>query len=162
MKLELPVKPYSAKFLRRHLGESYQLSNSDIYGRYLFCLLRLPRDDKQYDNYLNRYTKKFPVRIVPYLITDDGCKNCSSQTIIHFNKMVEGVFYTEFHQFVQARVEDGLMEAATAIRRFSTVHQLTEDDIQFDTLKRSWNRYWRKEKKRLESINSPSGLSLAA
>ena len=162
MLLHLPVKPYILQFLKRHLGENYQLSNVDPFGRYLMGLLRTPRTDRQYDNYLSRYTAKFPVRIVPYLVADRACKNCSSLTVVHFNSFAEDIFYTEFHQFVQVRVEDNLMQAKVAIEQFCFRHQLSEDDVRFETLKRNWHRYWKKEKKRLEILQNPSGLSLAA
>jgi hypothetical protein len=160
--LSLSVKPYTLKFLTRHLGTDYQLSVVDSFGRYLFGLLRQPRTDKQYDNYLSRYTAKFPVRLVPYLLADRACKNCSSLTTVHFNNFAEEIFFREFHSFVQFRVQEEAMEAKLAIQKFSRFHNLTEEDISFETLKKNWGRYWKKEKKRLESAQTPSGLSLAA
>ncbi|RZK34684.1 MAG: hypothetical protein EOO57_10630 [Hymenobacter sp.] len=162
MLLYLSVKPYTLKFLTRHLGRDYQLSNVDSFGRYLFGLLRQPRNDKQYDNYLSRYTAKFPVRLVPYLLADRACKNCSSQTVVHFNNFVEEIFFREFRSFVQFRVQEEEMQAKVAIEKFSRFLGLTEDDISFETLKKNWCRYWKKEKKRLESEQTPSGLSLVA
>jgi hypothetical protein len=160
--LSLPVKPYTLKFLTRHLGAAYKLSNNDSYGLYLFSLLRQPRTDRQYEDYLGRYTAQFPVSIVPYLVADRACKNCSPLTVVRFNNFVEGIFFTEFHSFVQFRVEETDMQAKQAIERFCKRFELTEDDISFETLKKNWNRYLKKQKKRLESGDSPSGLSLAA
>lgn len=162
MQLTLPVKPYTRKFLERHLGAHYQLSNVDAFGRYLYCLLREPRRNSECEEYLGIYTAKFPVRIVPYLLYDRACKNCSAYVVHHFNCFVERIFYDEFHTFVQARVEDGLMEAKEAIERFCAKHKLSEDDVRYETMKRNWQRYWKKEKKRLKDADSPTELSLAA
>jgi len=150
------------KFLTRHLGEGYKLGNNDIFGRYLFNLLRSPREDRQYDDYLARYTASFPVRIVPYLVADRACKNCSPLTIVHFNNFAEEIFFKEFHDFVQFRVEENLVEAKVAIERFCERNGFTEDDIAYETLKKNWQRYKKKEKKRQAARNNPSGLSLAA
>ncbi|MGI4870978.1 MAG: hypothetical protein ACRYFX_07350 [Janthinobacterium lividum] len=162
MLLQLPVKPYTLKFLTRHLGAAYKLGNVDIYGRFLFALLRQPRTDKQYDDYLDRYTAKFPVRIVPYLVGDRACKNCSPLTVVHFNSFVEEIFYKEFHDFVQFRVEENGVQAKVAIERFCSRFELSEDDISYETLKKNWQRYLKKEKKRRQTGETPSGLSLAA
>jgi hypothetical protein len=159
--LSLPVKPYILKFLTRHLGRDYQLSNCDLYGIHLFNLLRQERDHRQYDNFLARYTAQFPVNIVPYMITDRGCKNFTALTIVKFNVFAEEIFYKEFHDFVQFRVEETGMPAKAAIERFSIKFGLVEDDVAFETLKRNWNRYWQKEKKRQKAEETPTSLSLA-
>ena len=150
------------KFLTRHLGAGYKLSNNDLYGRFLFGLLRQPRTDKQYEDYLDRYSAEFPVRIVPYLVADRACKNCSPLTVVHFNNFAEEIFFKEFHDFVQFRVEEMGTEAKLAILRFSEKFDLSEDDIKFETLKKNWHRYMKREKKRQKTGNSPSGLSRAA
>ncbi|MGI4865428.1 MAG: hypothetical protein ACRYFZ_16010 [Janthinobacterium lividum] len=162
MLLTLPVKPYTLKFLTRHLGAGYKLGNSDIFGRFLYGLLRSPRTDRQYEDYLDRYTAEFPVRIVPYLVADRACKNCSPLTIVHFNGFVEEIFYKEFHDFVLFRVEEDHMEAKVAIEKFCKRFALTEDDVAYETLKKNWQRFFKKEKKRRQTPDSPSGLSLAA
>jgi hypothetical protein len=157
--LHLPVKPYTLKFLTRHLGPNYKLGNGDIYGRVVFWLLRHPRTDRQYDDYLDRYTALFPVSIVPYLVADRACKNCSPLTIVHFNGFAEEIFFKEFHDFVEFRVEENHMEAKVAIEKFCNRFELTEDDISYETLKKNWGRYLRKQKKRAQTSNSPTGLS---
>ncbi len=150
------------KFLTRHLGQNYQLGNNDIFGRYLFNLLRSPREKREYEDYLDRYTAKFPVRIVPYLVADRACKNCSPLTIVHFNNFAEEIFFKEFHDFVQFRVEENQVAAKAAIERFCQRNGFTEDDIAFETLKKNWQRYKKKEKKRQAAGHNPTGLSLAA
>jgi hypothetical protein len=160
--LSIPVKPYTLKFLTRHLGRDYQLSNVDLYGIHLFNLLRQERDHRQYDNFLDRYTAQFPVNIVPYMITDRGCKNFSALTIVKFNTFAEQLFYTEFHDFVQCRVEEMGLTAKAGIERFCIKFRLSEEDIAFETLKKNWHRYYKKEKKRQEIEETPTSLSLAA
>jgi hypothetical protein len=150
------------KFLTRHLGAGYQLSNNDIYGRYLYNLLRTPREERQYEDFLDRYTEKFPVKIVPYMVADRMCKNCTPYTIVNFNSFSEGIFFKEFHDFVQFRVEENEVQAKVAIERFCQRFGLTEDDIAYETLKKNWSRYWKKEKKRQAGGDTPTSLSLAA
>lgn len=150
------------KFLTRHLGEGYRLGNNDIFGRFLINMLRSPREERRYDDYLDRYTEKFPVTIVPYMVADRMCKNCSSLTIVHFNNFAEEIFFKEFHDFVQFRVEETEMEARLAILRFCERNNFTEDDISFETLKKNWQRYKKKEKKRRSAPDTPTRLSLAA
>ncbi len=150
------------KFLTRHLGAGYKLGNNDIYGRYLYNLLRTPRDERQYEDFLGRYTAKFPVKIVPYLVADRMCKNCTPYTTVNFNSFAEGIFFKEFHDFVQFRVEENEMQAKVAIERFCKRFGLTEEDIAYETLKKNWHRYWKKEKKRQAGGDNPTSLSLAA
>lgn len=166
MQLAISVKPYTRKFLERHLGANYKLSRVDLYGRYLFSLLRHPRSDGQYDASMKQYTAQFTVSIEPALVFDrgltTGCRDFTSCMTNDFNDLVEKVFKQEFHSWVAVNKALG-RPVYLAIRDFVALHRLTEEDISLETLTTSYKRYVRKEMKRQgQTAINPSALNQAA
>ncbi|MBC6698062.1 hypothetical protein [Hymenobacter sp. BT190] len=165
VKIEIPVKPYTLKFLQRYLGSSYKLSFVDPYGIHLFNMLRSPRQNKRFDALMGQYKQKFVVSIDPVRVIDaglrDGVAGFSSAMVNDFNAWVESVFKQDFHSYVETHHEMGL-PVFSAIRKYCDKHQLTEDDISQETLRTSYKRYLKKEVKRRKMADSSFPLNQAA
>ncbi len=162
MLLRIPVKPYTLKFLHRHLSADYKLSQLDPYGIQLFAMLRRQLRDAQYDGLMSQYTSVFTVRFEPGQVFDRGCRELTSRTINDFNNWVERVFKHKFHSYVEVHSQEIGTPVFVAIRKFYAKHGLSEDDIAEETMRTSYKRYLKKQKNRQVSGNSPSALNHAA
>ncbi|AMJ65029.1 hypothetical protein [Hymenobacter sp. PAMC 26628] len=139
-KFEIPVKPHVQKYMLHHLGAAYKLSTLDPLGRHLRMLLQQPRVKKELDAYTARYTAKFALLVKGSLLLEKRFRSLSSKDVIDFNNFVEAVIKTEFHGFVAAGCEFGMSEYG-AIQRFRAKYDFQDEDISFDTLKKSWQRH---------------------
>lgn len=134
------VKPHVRKYLLHHLGEGYKLSQLDAFGRYLKLLLQQPRTNSFLDGFTGKYTANFGVSVEGNVILQKRLRELSSKSIIDFNNFVEGIIKVEFHAFVDNRRAYGLSQYA-AIHAFREKYNFQDEDISFDTLKKSWQRF---------------------
>lgn len=137
---EIAVKPHVLKYMLHHLGGEYKLSTLDPLGRHLRVLMEKPRVNKELDAYTGRYTAKFGVLVKGSMLLEKRFRALSSKDVIDFNNFVEGIIKTEFHGFVAAGCEFGQSEYG-CIQRFRAKYDFQDEDISFDTLKKSWQRH---------------------
>jgi hypothetical protein len=145
MLIALRVKPYTLKFLHRHVGINYQLRIDDPFGNHLFSLLKRNNRSTRSESFLSRYTCTFPVKVCPDKLQKKGARGLTGLTIISFNNFAELIFKHEFHTFVETWTDEDDLTIAEAIRKFCRRYNLTEEDISEDTLRRSYLRYWNKK-----------------
>ncbi len=154
VEVAIPVKPYTLKFLQRHLATPYKLSRVDQYGMQLFYMLRSPRTDARFDLLMKQYESKFVFTIDPVAVIDgcmlEGVSNFTSAMTNDFNSWVERIFKHEFHTYVQVNSDCGV-PVFTAIRQYCDIHNLTEEDISQETLRTSYKRYLKKWLKKQEN-----------
>ncbi|MGV3588583.1 MAG: hypothetical protein ACO1OF_16375 [Adhaeribacter sp.] len=146
--LHIPVKPYSLKYLTCHLGAGYKLSKSDAFGLHLRNVLRSPLDKAEYQDYLKRYTNDFQVKVT-LKDFEDLRFELTAQGIIEFNNFVEQIIKAELHAFIDYSRIFKIKQAA-AITLFRGKYGITDEDIAFDTFKKSYQRYRNKEKKKIQ------------
>lgn len=136
----VPVKPHVAKFLLHHLGAGYRLSQLDPFGRELKNLLQLNRKKTYWDGHTGRYTASFCVAVEGNMILQKRLRALTSKSIIDFNNFVEGIIKAEFFGFVDNHRAFKLSKHG-AIQSFRAKYDFQDDDISFDTLKKSWQRF---------------------
>lgn len=136
----VPVKPHVRKYLLKHLGEGYKLSQLDPYGRCLKMLLQQKPEKKEWDKHLGRYTASFSVSVEGNLILQKRLRSLTSKSIIDFNNFVEHIIKTEFYGVVDTRRAFGLSQYG-AIQAFREKYDYQDEDISHDTLKKAWQRY---------------------
>ncbi|QCR23091.1 hypothetical protein [Pontibacter sp. SGAir0037] len=153
MILTFPVKVTSAvyKYLQVHLGPDYKLSETDHIGMYLYNLLRQPLQDKQYDKSVEKYTAKFPVRIVSSTVMNKRCKNCSSYTFYKFNTFIQNLLKAELHAYVDNHREFGLTMHG-AIVEFMEKYDFCDEDYTFEALKKSYQR-WKEDQAMKKNVH---------
>lgn len=136
----VPVKPHVQKYLLRHLGAGYKLSQLDPYGRCLRLLLQLRPEKKAWDGFTGRYTASFGVSVEGNLLLQKRLKAPTSKTIIDFSNFVEGIIKAEFYGLVAHRKTFGL-SLYGAVQQFRATYDFQDEDISHDTLKKAWQRY---------------------
>ena len=140
LKITIPCKAYTKKFLQFHVGANYKLSKQDVFGRHLTQLMRSPLNEKRYETFLDRYTAGWEITFSPNNFFNQGLAT-TAQTTVDFNSFVESLIKTELHAFVDMARSLGVMQAK-AIRQFMVKYDFQEEDIPYDTLKKSYTRYW--------------------
>lgn len=128
------------KYLQFHLGESYFLSESDHIGLFLFHLLRRPMTDARRDHVLQEYESRWHVALGSYGDGKRGFKDPTGKSVYQLNTFVHALVLGELHAFVELAVDHG-QQAKFAIEGFMGKYGFKEEDVQFDALKKSWQRY---------------------
>lgn len=156
--LSLPVRSHILKYLNAHLGECYFLSESDHFGIYLFTLLRRPLTDARYDHVLTdeEYADQWALELGGYSSGRWGFKPLSGKSVHQFNTFVHSLVMAELHGFVELALDHG-QQAKFAIEGFMLKYGFAEEDIKFDTLQKSWTRYWAGRKASKKKVPSLTG-----
>lgn len=165
----IPVKPYTLKFLRVELGEHYKLSRLDPYGVFLSALLRRPNYEETWiAKVLDQYKSHFIVACPVYMFTERDVKHLTNRTIHDFNSFVEGQFYKQLCAFVNLARKQGF-QISESILLFNEEFGITELDLKLETQLKQYERYREKrgEKtprgpKTLTNLSDEYGQSLAA
>lgn len=145
----MPVRPHVLKYLQAHLGTAYFLSESDHFGLLLFQLLRRPITDARRDEVLVKYQSRFAVNLGAYGSGKFGLKPLTGKTVYQFNNFVHELIRGELHSWVDMASDHG-NAINYAIEGFMQKYDFREEDISYDTLLKSWQRFadGRKAKKK--------------
>ena len=119
--------------------EHYFLSEADPFGMYLLRLLIENPVERRRDEPVAAYPGRWQVELGSYEAW--GLGEPSSKVAYLFNSYINKFLLRDLHGFVQQAVEDG-KQAKHAIQGFMVKYGLREEDIQFETLQKSWQRYW--------------------
>jgi len=127
------------RFLLGNLEEEhYFLSEADPFGMYLLRLLIENPIERRRDQVVAGYPGRWPVQLGSYGAW--GIGEPSSKVAYLFNSYINKFMLRDLHGFVQQAVENG-EQAKHAIQGFMAKYNLREEDIQFETLQKSWQRY---------------------
>lgn len=143
----VPVRPHVLKYLRFHLGERYFLSVSDHFGLLLFQLLRRPMTDARRDDVLEKYKGKFEVHFGSYDPDKYGLHALTGNTVYQFNTFAHELIRSELHAWVDMATDHG-NSVKYSIETFMLKYDFREEDIAFDTLLKSWQRFFEDRKKK--------------
>lgn len=145
--LLIPVDPHVLKYLKfSQEEEHYFLSESDIFGLFLFRLLREAPVERRRDAGLADYTQKWEVHLGSYGSDSWGIGEPTSKAVYLFNSFVHKFILKDLHGYVEQALDHG-EQAKFAIEGFMLKYGFGEEDIQFATLQKSWTRYWAERKR---------------
>ena len=144
--LHIPIKPYALKYLKVHLGDDYKISKNDAFGIYLENILRRPQEDARYCHFMKKYTGDFEVFLSKKNWLSDGFR-LSPKGIVDFNSFVENIIKAELHSFIDFSRSLKIRQAK-AVELFREKYNITEEDIAFDSFKKSYRRYRIKEEEK--------------
>ncbi len=134
--IELKVHPISRKILQYHYGDEYGI-------------IRIPRGDILWSHFTHRWTstdvklKKFEKLCTSHVFISFGSNKKSRKLNKNFFQV--GVYLFQIHynklmEFVLAQntIEDN---ASLSIKRFFDIYDITEDDLNSDSVYRQWQRF---------------------
>ena len=119
--------------------EHYFLSEADPFGMYLLRLLIENPVERRRDEQVAAYPARWQVELGSYEAW--GLGTPSGKVGYLFNSYIHKFMLRDLHGFVLQAVEEG-QQAKHAIQGFMVKYGLREEDIQFETLQKSWQRYW--------------------
>ena len=158
--LDFPVKPHVRKYLDTHLGsETYVLSNSGRFGKMLFHLMRRQvRGKLHHVGSRLDCTRVLRLDLRNFPVYQYGLTELTDYTIFQFNDYVDELLkeelYTWVRQFVNRRTS-----IKDVITDFMAGYDLREEDIQYETLRKSVQRNVRLpalKKRRAKSVANTS------
>lgn len=136
----MAVRPHVLKYLHAHVGPHYFLSQSDHFGLFLFYLMRHPVTDARKDHLVAEYKATFTVHYGSYKPSQYGLKGLTGKTVHQFNRFVHELILHELYGFVDVATDHG-NPVTYAIEQFMAKYGFDESDVQFETLKKSWQRF---------------------
>lgn len=152
--LLLPVRPHVLKYLQFHLGDRYFLSEADHFGLYLVQLLRRPLTNARYNHVVTTYQGTWHVGLGYYV--DRGLGEPTSKSVYLLNKFVHELLLAEMCAFVELAIDHG-QQAKLAIEGFMHKYNLREEELQFETLKKAWQRYLLQRRASRKAVVSLTG-----
>jgi hypothetical protein len=140
--IEIPVKPYIQKYLRFVYGSEMILSRQkDLVNRMIYYLLRdNQQNDKQYSSFTANYSASYSIRIPDHLLFKRSVRHLTPYCTIELNDTVDELIKKEFYEFMYSQISAGIMRR-DAILLFRAKYDFSEEDLAFDTLKKSFYRY---------------------
>lgn len=140
--IQVPVEPHVLKYLKFHQeDEHYFLSENDVFGLFLFRLLREAPVERRRDQQVAEYEATWQVYLGSYGSAKWGVAPPTSKAVHLFNSFVHKFILIALHGHVEQALEHG-EQAKFAIEHFMMRYGWGEEDIQFATLQKSWTRYW--------------------
>jgi hypothetical protein len=121
----------------------------------LYHLLRRPVQDARRDHLLKKYNATWEVDLASYA-GKKGLGELTGKSVYDLNKMAHRLLHSELHQYVEQAVDHG-QQAKFAIEGFMLKLDLREEDVQFDTLQKSWTRYVKEKKASKKKTHSLTG-----
>ncbi len=160
--LAFPVRPYVRKYLVRHLGEHYVLSRADRFGLFLFHLLRKQGRGAKKTGGKEKCSATFAIDLRNFPFRQYGLEELTSYSIFHFNEFVDELLKGELYMWVRAHATAARHRTTVkdAIVDFMVLYDLREEDISFETLRKSVQRNTDvRPRKRDKSVVKPSQKS---
>ena len=143
--LSIRVKPWVRKYLVHLYGEDLKVNKGDHVGMLLYYILQKNYVDKNYDYFMKSYSSSFNVEISDFNAFKKGVRHLSSYSTVHFNTFIESIIKDKFHSYVSDAISMGTRQK-DAINDFMKKYSFNNEDIPYDTLLKSYQRYQEKLK----------------
>jgi hypothetical protein len=112
--------------------------------------------DARRDHVLEDYESRWHVALGSYGNGKWGFKDPTGKSVYQLNSFVHALVLSELHAFVELAVDHG-QQAKFAIEGFMAKYGFKEEDIQFDALKKSWQRYVAERQAKKKKVVSLTG-----
>ena len=151
----IPIDAYKKKFLKSYIETNpYRVSKNDIIGTTIINEISNPsylHDNRINLNHIN-YSDSLEIIIPESYISKFKIKHISFEAIKAINNYIDRLFDFHFKRTVHfyfTRNQDEKIK--NVISDFLEEHNLTEDDIAYETLKKKYYRF--RSNKVLKSVN---------
>jgi hypothetical protein len=136
--ISIPVKPHVKKYIEVKYGETHTLTTKSFLGLLLFNVLdkNAPVLDHDFKNFGDQYE----IKISRQYLYENGY-NVSTVKRKFLSVCLEKLFVEEFYQFVDIHVSSIRLSAAQSIRLFLEKYNLTENEINYETMYKKYQRY---------------------
>jgi hypothetical protein len=135
--IHIPVKNHVKKFLIKRYGAIHKVSKKTFIGLFLLQLLekRVDKPEKESSNECF-----YEIEVPEYYFNKNGY-SIDANKLKFLSVCLERLFIEDFNTFVDNELSKGSMTATKAIRLFFSIYSITENDLNFDSVYRNYQRY---------------------
>jgi hypothetical protein len=135
--ISIPVKNHVKKYLVKRYGSIHQVSKKTFIGLFLLQLL-----EKNISKPEKGIKKAFfyDIEVPEYYFNTKGF-NVDANKLAVLSICLEKLFIEEFYSFVDNELAKGDVTAKKAIKLFFSIYDLTENDLNQDSMYRNYQRF---------------------
>lgn len=135
--ISIPVKCHVKKYLIKRYGSVHQVSKKTFIGLFLLQLL-----EKKIEKPEREVQKGFlyDIEVPEYYFNTKGY-SIDSNKLKLLGICLEKLFQEDFYSFVDLELLKGDLNARKAIKLFFSIYELSENDLNLDSMYRSYQRY---------------------
>lgn len=134
----IPVKSHVNKYLKKQLNGPIELTMNTGIGNLLYNFFHSPIHKSKYDEIVKRnFPEKYPVSVPAKHAFFEGCQNFTSYSAIIFNNIIDYEIKEGCYMYVAYETNYRNISQREAIEAFMSAYDFSEEDIQFETLRKS-------------------------
>lgn len=135
--ITIPVKPHVKKYIEVKYGETHTLTTKTFLGLLLFNVL--DKNAPELDHDFKSFGEQYEIKISRQYLYENGF-NVSTVKRKFLSICLEKLFIDEFYEFVDIHLSVGT-SAAKSIRLFFEKNNLTENEINYESMYKKYQRY---------------------
>lgn len=136
--ISIPVKAHVKKYLCFRYGTEHTFTKNSLLGVLLIHVLdkKCPKSDFDFKDYKEKYE---------ILISEQYYYRHGSEIPLKKRRYLaiclDKMFNEDFHLFIELGMSEFNLSAAEAIRRFLKKYEITENEVKYESLYRSYQRF---------------------
>lgn len=146
--LRIPIKPYLKKYIEVSFGERIVLSEKTWLGIIVLNLLKKKSFKNNYEDRFIIHKENLNVYISMDKMYRNGCFLTNTQ-IFYINSAIDDFFKKEIIRQCLINEKIYQINFKTSIYNFLEAHDITEEELNYETIKRYFNRNYKKLEKRM-------------
>lgn len=137
LKVHIPCKVHVKKYLQVRYGTSHTMSKKSLIGTLLFHILdkKCPKPEKQ----LNEFNDKYDILIPEYYFKSCGF-DIGYKKKHYLAICFEKIFMEDLLLFIDLSKSSAGLNASESIREFFKSYKITENDVNYDSIYRQYQR----------------------
>lgn len=135
--ISIPVKSHVKKYLIKRYGAVHQVSKKTFIGLFLLQLLekKVEKPEKEVEK-----GHLYEIEVPEYYFNTKGyCIEKEKLKLLGI--CLEKLFIEDFYSFVDNELQKGDMNAKKSIKLFFSIYDLSENDLNMDSMYRNYQRY---------------------
>lgn len=135
--ISIPVKNHVKKYLIKRYGPMHQVSKKTFIGLFLLQLLekKIEKPEKEVDK-----TNVYEIEVPEYYFNTKGY-SIDNNKLKLLGICLEKLFIEDFYSFIDNELAKGDLSAKKAIRLFFGIYDITENDLNSDSMYRNYQRF---------------------
>ncbi len=135
--IKIPVKCHVKKYLIKRYGAVHQVSKKTFIGLFLLQLLEKKVEKPEKEAGKGSF---YDIEVPEYYFNVNGY-SIDNNKLKFLSVCLERLFFEDFYSFVDNELMKGDLTAKKAIRLFFTIYDITENELNQDSMYRNYQRY---------------------
>ena len=135
--IKIPVKCHVKKYLIKRYGAVHQVSKKTFIGLFLLQLLEKKIEKPEKEAGKGSF---YDIEVPEYYFNANGY-SIDNNKLKFLSVCLERLFFEDFYSFVDNELFKGELNAKKAIRLFLSIYDITENELNQDSMYRNYQRY---------------------